>query len=120
MGVRKLSVALDEQVAEAAAASAERHWAKVEGLLTKYADKPISLADACLIRSAEIHNEARILTFDANFRVYRSFSISTRPSSREDELRYDQFMLRQDRSQHVLAKPSGCKCGLQTRRPRRW
>jgi hypothetical protein len=34
-------------------------------------DRPISFADACLIRSAEIHREARILTFDTNFRVYR-------------------------------------------------
>lgn len=51
--------------------SIDGHWANVEGLLKKYADKPISLADACLIRSAEIHDEARILTFDADFRVYR-------------------------------------------------
>ena len=47
------------------------HWVNVEGLLKKYADKPISLADACLIRSAEIHDEARILTFDTDFCVYR-------------------------------------------------
>lgn len=51
--------------------SIDGHWGNVEGLLKKYADKPISLADACLIRSAEIHDEARILTFDADFRVYR-------------------------------------------------
>ena len=31
----------------------------------------ISLADACLIRCAEIHHEARILTFDEDFGVYR-------------------------------------------------
>lgn len=47
------------------------HWANLEALLKKYSDKPISLADACLIRSAEIHEEARILTFDADFLVYR-------------------------------------------------
>jgi predicted nucleic acid-binding protein len=40
-------------------------------LLRKYADRPFSLADACLIRCAEVHQEARILTFDADFRVYR-------------------------------------------------
>lgn len=51
--------------------SIDGHWANVDALLKKYADKPISLADACLIRSAEIHDEARILTFDADFRVYR-------------------------------------------------
>jgi predicted nucleic acid-binding protein len=51
--------------------SIAEHWANVEALLIKYADRPASLADTCLIRSAEIHREARILTFDADFRVYR-------------------------------------------------
>jgi predicted nucleic acid-binding protein len=39
--------------------------------LKKYSDRPISLADACLIRCAEIHREARILTFDRDFNVYK-------------------------------------------------
>lgn len=47
------------------------HWSSIEALLKKYADRPISLADACLIRSAEIHREARILTFDSDFEAYR-------------------------------------------------
>jgi uncharacterized protein len=53
------------------ALSLEDHWTQIEGLLAKYSDRPISLADACLIRCAEIHAEARILTFDADFDVYR-------------------------------------------------
>jgi len=53
------------------AMSIEEHWASIEALLRKYADRPISLADACLIRCAEIHQEARILTFDGDFGVYR-------------------------------------------------
>ena len=53
------------------AMSIEEHWASIEALLRKYADRPISLADACLIRCAEIHEEARILTFDGDFGVYR-------------------------------------------------
>ena len=47
------------------------HWADIEALLKKYEDRPISLADACLIRCAEVHQEARILTFDRDFSVYR-------------------------------------------------
>lgn len=43
----------------------------IEALLKKYANRPISLADACLIRCAEVHDDARILTFDSDFRVYR-------------------------------------------------
>jgi predicted nucleic acid-binding protein len=53
------------------AISAEQHWTNIEALLKKYADQPISLADACLIRCAEIHQEARILTFDSDFSVYK-------------------------------------------------
>ena len=53
------------------AVSLAEHWAPVEGLLAKYAVRPISLADACLIRCAEIHGESRILTFDTDFDVYR-------------------------------------------------
>jgi len=51
--------------------SVQDHWIGIEALLKKYANRPISLADACLIRSAEIHDDARILTFDSDFRVYR-------------------------------------------------
>ena len=53
------------------ALSLDEHWPNIEALLKKYADQPVSLADACLIRCAEIHHEARILTFDADFDVYR-------------------------------------------------
>ena len=53
------------------ALSAEDHWINVERLLRKYAGQPISFADACLIRCAEIHDEARILTFDSDFSIYR-------------------------------------------------
>jgi len=58
-GVYEISLALDEQ------------WANIEALLRKYADPPIALADACLIRCAEVHGDPRILTFDSDFQVYR-------------------------------------------------
>lgn len=47
------------------------HWAAIERTLRRYVDLPAALADACLIRCAEIHDEPRILTFDEDFRVYR-------------------------------------------------
>lgn len=43
----------------------------IETLLRKYADRPISLADACLIRCAELNDESRVFTFDTDFKVYR-------------------------------------------------
>ena len=53
------------------AISIEEHWAALEALLGKYSDRPISLADATLIRCAEIHQEPRIMSFDRDFGVYR-------------------------------------------------
>ena len=49
----------------------EDHFTEIRALLAKYGDQKISLADACLIRLAEIRNEPNILTFDDDFRIYR-------------------------------------------------
>ena len=41
------------------------------GLMQKYADVPMSLADACLVRMSETLADPLILTTDADFRIYR-------------------------------------------------
>ncbi len=64
-------VALGRRGLYTIAMSIDEHWANVEALLKKYADRPISLAHACLIRCAELHQEGRILTFDGDFAVYK-------------------------------------------------
>lgn len=51
--------------------SLEDHWNEIEELLRKYRDRSISLADACLIRCADMYDEPRILTFDSDFTIYR-------------------------------------------------
>jgi predicted nucleic acid-binding protein len=43
----------------------------VLGLMRKYADVPMSLADACLVRMTELLPEPIVLTMDTDFRVYR-------------------------------------------------
>jgi predicted nucleic acid-binding protein len=43
-------------------------------LLQKYANVPMSLADACLIRMTETLSDPIILTTDSDFRVYRRHS----------------------------------------------
>jgi predicted nucleic acid-binding protein len=43
-------------------------------LLQKYADIPMSLADACLVRMTEIIADPVILTTDSDFRIYRRHS----------------------------------------------
>ena len=40
-------------------------------LLRKYESVPMSLADACLVRMAELHRNAPVLTLDGDFRIYR-------------------------------------------------
>ncbi len=48
--------------------------ADVEGVrrvMERYSNLPMSLADACLVRMAESHAEAQVLTLDSHFRVYR-------------------------------------------------
>lgn len=44
---------------------------RVLTLMQKYADVPMSLADACLVRMTETLADALILTTDADFGIYR-------------------------------------------------
>lgn len=45
----------------------------VAALMRRYSDVPMSLADACLVRMAELHRDGRVWTVDQDFRVYRRF-----------------------------------------------
>jgi predicted nucleic acid-binding protein len=47
------------------------HVAALRKLLQKYRDRPMSLADACIVRMAEIHDRHAVLTLDSDFLVYR-------------------------------------------------
>lgn len=48
-------------------------------LREKYADVPMSLADACLVRMSETLPDPVILTTDADFRIYRRHGRRTVP-----------------------------------------
>jgi predicted nucleic acid-binding protein len=43
----------------------------VQRLMQRYADVPMALADACMVRLAEIHEPSLVLTVDSDFRIYR-------------------------------------------------
>jgi predicted nucleic acid-binding protein len=43
----------------------------VENLMRKYADQPMDLADACLVRMTEIEARSLVVTTDRDFKVYR-------------------------------------------------
>jgi uncharacterized protein len=51
----------------------------VLALMRKYADVPMSLADACLVRMTEMLADPLLLTTDSNFRMYRRHSRRTIP-----------------------------------------
>ena len=47
------------------------HREPVLALMRKYADVPMSFADACLVRMTEVSTDPLLLTTDSGFRVYR-------------------------------------------------
>jgi len=49
----------------------EREQADLRTLMRRYRNRPMSLADACLVRLSEIHRSAEVLTLDGDFRIYR-------------------------------------------------
>jgi uncharacterized protein len=49
----------------------QEHNGMLHRLLRKYRDTPMSLADACVVRMAEIHEDHHVLTLDSDFTVYR-------------------------------------------------
>jgi predicted nucleic acid-binding protein len=49
----------------------EEHVAALRKLHQKYRDRPMSLADACIVRMAEIYERHEVLTLDSDFTVYR-------------------------------------------------
>jgi predicted nucleic acid-binding protein len=56
---------------------------EVEGVLAlmqKYADLPMSLADACLVRMTEGLTDPILLTTDTDFRIYRRHGRQTVPT----------------------------------------
>lgn len=44
---------------------------RIHGLMKKYADVSMSLADACLVRMSELHDDAAVFTVDRDFLIYR-------------------------------------------------
>jgi len=45
--------------------------ADLRALMHRYRNRPMSLADACLVRLSEIHTAGEVFTLDSDFRIYR-------------------------------------------------
>ncbi len=51
--------------------SVEDQQADLRVLMRRYRSRPMSLADACLVRLSEMHSASTVLTLDGDFRIYR-------------------------------------------------
>ena len=54
---------------------------EVLALMQKYADVPMSFADACLVRMTELLSDPILLTTDADFAIYRRHGRRSLPSA---------------------------------------
>jgi predicted nucleic acid-binding protein len=48
------------------------HVRPTQALMAKYSNVPMALADACLVRMAELDSAATVITCDSDFAVYRA------------------------------------------------
>ena len=62
---------LERGVIRIAIAVGEREQADLRALMRRYRSRPMSLANACLVRLSEIHRAAEVVTLDADFKIYR-------------------------------------------------
>jgi uncharacterized protein len=47
------------------------HHSALLAMIRRYGDVPMSLADACLVRLAELYPQSPVLTLDSDFVIYR-------------------------------------------------
>lgn len=70
-GGREAVLGLLERQLVAIAFDLQKEAPAIARLLTRYAELPTALADACLVRMAEQHEGSPVLTLDTDFRIYR-------------------------------------------------
>ena len=66
-GVIRVALALQEEQSD------------LRALMHRYRNRPMSLADACLVRLSEIHATGEVVTLDSDFRIYRRHGNKTIP-----------------------------------------
>ena len=58
-GVIRLGMQIDQEQAD------------LRTLMRRYRDRPMSLADACLVRMTELYADGQVFTLDSDFLIYR-------------------------------------------------
>ena len=49
----------------------QKELADLRALMHRYRNRPMSLADACLVRLSELCSDGEVFTLDSDFRIYR-------------------------------------------------
>ena len=62
------------------------HARSLAALMTNYANVPMSLADACLVRMTELDDRSAVMTLDGDFLVYRRHGRQAIPALMPPEL----------------------------------
>jgi len=62
-------------------------YSKVADLMQKYSNLPMDLADACLVAMADKLPDARVLTLDGDFLIYRKSTRQMIPTIMPEEIR---------------------------------
>jgi predicted nucleic acid-binding protein len=62
----------------------QEEQADLRALMRRYRNRPMSLADACLVRLSEIETDGEVFTLDFDFRIYRRHGNKVIPVSMPD------------------------------------
>jgi predicted nucleic acid-binding protein len=65
----------------------QSEFTSVATLMREYDNLPMSVADGCLVRLAELHDGASVFTLDKHFRIYRKNGRQKIPVIMPDEIR---------------------------------
>jgi predicted nucleic acid-binding protein len=62
----------------------QEEQADLRALMRRYRNRPMSLADACLVRLSELETTGEVFTLDSDFRIYRRHGNKVIPVSMPD------------------------------------
>ena len=70
-GARRVISEMSEKSIFVVAFDYEEQKTYISKLLEKYADVPMSFADACLVQMSELYPTSAVFTLDGDFKIYR-------------------------------------------------
>jgi uncharacterized protein len=84
----------------------EEERAALRELMARYREVPMSLADATLVRLAELNENSRVFTLDADFRIYRRHRNKVIPVLMPEDPNPDSYLAESPVRYRVKRKPA--------------